>query len=73
MGEGAGALVDEHREAIGVGDAECFGLGEELRLRRVVDHVENASGAGKLGEVGGRSVSVAKAGGRGVDDNSAGG
>ena len=38
--EGLGALVDEHREAVGVREAEGGGGAQERRLRRVVNHVE---------------------------------
>lgn len=73
MAEGAGALVDEHRQAVGIGDAEGFGLGEELRLRRVVDHVVHTGGLRELDEVGGRGVGVAEACAGGVDHDGAGG
>ena len=47
--EGFGALVDEHREAVGGGKAEGLGLAEEFRLRRIVDHVEHCRGTMREG------------------------
>lgn len=69
--EGFGALVHEHREAVGVREATVGGRAEERGLRWIVDHVEDGGRARQDGEVHGHRVLRAEAGARRVDDDGA--
>ena len=63
--------MDEHGEAVGGGEAELAGPGEEAGFGGVVDDIVHAGGFRQGGEVDGKGVGVLEAGGGGVDDERA--
>lgn len=71
--EGAGSLMDEHGEAVGVGEAALAGLREQGAFGRVVDHVVDAGRSGQRGEIDRQGILGMEAGAGGVDEQGADG